>query len=509
MDEQRWTYQELNERANQLAHYLQSRGVGPEVRVGICLERSPELIAAVLAVLKAGGAYVPLDPSYARDAEERVKFVLRDARVSLIVTNSALSSTIPAGEVPQLVLDDATAECIRSQSQDNLDGAATAENLAYILYTSGSTGRPKGVMVTRGNLLNAYYGWEKEYRLGSEVNCHLQMASFGFDVFGGDLVRALCSGGKLVVCRKEVLLDPQRLLELMRREKSTLPSSCPSFCEPWCSIWKKPDSPWTSCAWSSSVPTPGTWSTTSGPGKSSVPHTRLINSYGLTETTIDSCFFEGELTTAAVSGMVPIGRPFPNVRLYILDSCRRPTPIGVPGELYIGGDGVALGYVDAELNAARFPNDPFADVPTARMCRTGDRARWRADGQVEFLGRADDQVKIRGFRIEPAEVEQVLREHPLLAEAAVVARERAPGDLQLVAYTAARDGMSPTLAEMRQFLRERLPEYMVPTTFVALPALPVTSSGKLNRRALPAPDWSAMRARSANPSLRGRPRRSN
>ncbi|MEX2286657.1 MAG: amino acid adenylation domain-containing protein, partial [Planctomycetaceae bacterium] len=484
-----WTYGELNRRANQLARYLQRQGVGPEVRVGICLERSPELVMAVLGVLKAGGAYVPLDPAYLQGAEERAKFVLQDAQAALVLTESTLSRAIDVGTAELLILDSDATDSIRSESGDDVDGGATAENLAYVLYTSGSTGRPKGVMVTHGNLLNAYYGWEKEYHLLSHVRAHLQMASFGFDVFAGDLVRALGSGAKLVICRREILLDPEELLCLMRREQVDGAEFVPVVLRTL--VQHLEDTGQSLDFMRLVVVGSDAWYVADHQRARRVfgPATRLINSYGLTETTIDSSFFEGEVESTT-SGLVPIGRPFPNVRLYVLDDGLQPTPIGVPGELYIGGEGVARGYVCADLNAARFMPDPFVAETGARMCRTGDRARWRPDGQVEFLGRADDQVKIRGFRIEPGEVEQVLREHPLLAEAAVVVRERGPGEAQLVAYTAAREGGSPTLAEMRHFLRQRLPEYMIPTMFVTLAALPLTSSGKVDRRALPAPDWS-------------------
>ena len=490
-DDRAWTYGELNRRANQLARYLQRQGVGPEVRVGICLERSPELVLAVLGVLKAGGAYVPLDAAYTQDAEERTRFVLQDAQVSLVLTQSALSASLEGSETPRVLLDGEGAERMAAESGENLGGGASVDNLAYVLYTSGSTGRPKGVMVTHGNLLNAYFGWQQEYRLDTEVRSHLQMASFGFDVFAGDWVRALCSGGKLVICQKEVLLEPAKLLPLMRREQVDGAEFVPVVLRTLVQHLEETDQ---SLDFMRLVVVGSdAWFVADHQRARRVlgPATRLINSYGLTETTIDSSYFEGEVS-ATISGLVPIGRPFPNVRLYILDAAMQPVPIGVPGELYIGGQGVARGYVDTELNAARYVADPFVSEAGARLCRTGDRARWRADGQVEFLGRVDDQVKIRGFRIEPGEVEQVLREHPQLAEAAVAVRERVPGEPQLVAYTSARDGQSPDAAELRQFLRQRLPEYMIPSLFVVLPCLPVTSSGKVDRRALPDPDWSAV-----------------
>jgi amino acid adenylation domain-containing protein len=490
LGDRRWTYDELNRRANQLAHYLRRQGVGPEVTVGIFMDRSPELVMAVLAVLKAGGAYVPLDPAHAGSAEERLAFMLREAGASLVITEPSIAASLGTVDARLIVLGGQVTGELEEERTEDPDGGATADNLAYILYTSGSTGRPKGVMITHGNLLNAYHGWQREYRLGSEVGSHLQMASFGFDVFTGDWVRALCSGGKLVVCRQEIFLSAPELLELIAREQIDIAEFVPVVLRTL--LQHLEDAGRTLTSMRMVIAGSDAWYVADHKQARRLlgPETRLINSYGLTETTIDSCCFEGEVESTVPSGLTPIGRPFANVRLYVLDEHQRPTPIGVAGELYIGGHGIARGYVNAELNAARFVADPFVDVPGARMCRTGDRARWRADGQVEFLGRADNQVKIRGFRIEPSEVEQVLREHPLLAAAVVVARERAPGDLRLVAYTAAWDGAPPTPTEMRLFLRARLPEYMIPSTFVALSALPVTTSGKVDRRALPEPDWS-------------------
>lgn len=484
-----WTYGELNRRSTQLARHLVSKGVGPETRIGICLESSPELVMAVLAVLKAGGAYVPLDPSYVRGAADRTRFVLNDAEVSLVITQSALGDVLDSADVEQLVLDGSSAAEIEAQSDERLECAAREESLAYVLYTSGSTGQPKGVMVTRGNLLNAYYGWETEYRLLTDVRSHLQMASFGFDVFAGDFIRALCSGGKLVLCPKRILLDPAELVDLLRQERVDAAEFVPVVLRNL--VQHLEDTSQSLDFMHLVVVGSDAWYVSDHQRARRVlgPETRLVNSYGLTETTIDSSYFESDVESTP-SGLVPIGRPFPNVRLYVLDESLEPTPRGVPGELFIGGLGVTRGYVDESLNATRFLSDPFSSDPAARMCRTGDRVRWRHDGQLEFLGRADDQVKIRGFRIEPGEVEQALRTHPLLAEAAIVPRERGPGDLQLVAYTAAGNGASPSVGEIRQFLRQRLPEYMLPALFVPLADMPTTSNGKVDRRALPAPDWS-------------------
>lgn len=484
-----WTYGELDAASNRLARRLQALGVGPERPVGVCMERSGELMTVLLAILKSGGAYVPLDPGHAGAADERVKFILDDAQATLVVTDEAHRGLLPIDDSRVLVLDRLSEELAASSAEPVAHGA-TPETLAYVIYTSGSTGRPKGVMVTHGNLENAYLGWEHEYRLGTEVVSHLQMASFGFDVFTGDWTRAFGSGGKLVFCSKETMLEPAELLQLLRREQIDAAEFVPvvlrNLVQHVAQQGEKLDSLKMVAVGSDA------WYVEDHERALEVlgPSTRLVNSYGLTETTIDSTFFEGNVSSLPPTGIVPIGRPFPNVQAYALDAWRRPVPVGVAGELYIGGAGVARGYLNRpELDAERFVPDMFSSTPGARLCRTGDRVRWRKDGQLEFLGRADDQVKIRGFRIEPGEVEEVLREHPALAEAAVLAKERSPGDLRLVAYVAARPGLKPFTAELRKFLGERLPEYMVPTAFVTLDSMPTTPNGKVDRRSLPEPKW--------------------
>jgi len=493
-DDRRCTYGELNRRANQVACYLQRQGIGPESRVGVCLERSPELFIAVLGVLKAGAAYVPLDMAHLRDAAERLQYVLENSQASLVLTDAAASHALGQLAVPCVLLEDIARDGIDSPHPSPLpeeEGTGVnAKNLAYILYTSGSTGRPKGVMVTHGNLLNAYHGWRVDYELEDRVRSHLQMASFGFDVFGGDMVRALCSGGKLVVCRKEILLDPPQLLDLIEREEIDAAEFVPVVLRNLVQYLEETGlrlERLRLCITGSDA-----WYAADHRRARDVlgESTRLINSYGLTETTIDSSFFEGEVDALPESGLVPIGRAFGNVRLYVLDDRMQPVPIGVPGQLYIGGEGVARGYVDSSLDAGRFVPDPFSSDPHAKLCKTGDRARRRADGQIEFLGRADNQVKIRGFRVEPAEVEEVLREHPALCDAVVTARQRTAGDVHLAAYVVGQEGYDPDPAELRRYLAERVPDYMVPSVFVPLKALPTTTSGKIDRRGLPEPDWS-------------------
>ncbi|MEN6368043.1 MAG: amino acid adenylation domain-containing protein [Thermoguttaceae bacterium] len=496
--DRRLTYGELNARANRVAVFLRSQGIGPESRVAICLERSPELFVAVLGVMKAGGAYVPLDASYTRDAQERLHYVLENSQASLIVTDAALDAALGELPVRRVLLDDILTSSNGAKGTDkDVDGGATADRLAYILYTSGSTGRPKGVMVTQGNLLNAFHGWREAYCL-DEVHSHLQMASFGFDVFAGDMVRALASGGKLVICRKEILLDAERLLELIEREQVDAAEFVPVVLRNLVQYLEESRRRFDRLRLA--VVGSDAWYVGDHRRARAVlgAETRLINSYGLTETTIDSSYFEGDVDLLPESGSTPIGRPFGNVRLYVLDGRMKPTPIGVPGQLYIGGEGVSRGYVDAALNAGRFVLDPFSGQPDARLCCTGDRASRRADGQIDFLGRADHQVKIRGFRVEPAEVEELLREHPLLSGAAVVARQRTAGDVHLVAYVVAQVEPGPDSVELRRFLSQRVPDYMIPSLFVPLTALPTTASGKIDRRSLPEPDWNQTAA-SARP----------
>ena len=484
-----WTYGEIDEASNRLARCLQQRGVGPERTVGVCLERSGELMIVLLAIWKAGGAYVPLDPGHAGAADERVRFILDDAQLTLVVTDEAHRDLLPTEHLRLFVLEREHAT-VAALSSEPVHHEATPETLAYIIYTSGSTGRPKGVMITHGNLENAYLGWEHEYHLETDIASHLQMASFGFDVFTGDLVRALCSGGRLVLCSKETMLEPAALLDVLRREQIDAAEFVPvvlrNLVQHLAATTEKLDFLRLVAVGSDA------WYVEDHQRALDVlgPHTRLVNSYGLTETTIDSTFFEGDVQSLPPTGIVPIGRPFPNVQLYVLDPWLRAVPVGVAGELFVGGAGVARGYWNRpDLDRERFVVDPFSATPGARLCRTGDRVRWRTDGQLEFLGRADDQVKIRGFRIEPGEVEEVLREHPALAEAAVLARERQPGDLRLVAYITPRPGVQPTLPDLRRFLGERLPEYMVPTAFVSLETMPTTPNGKVDRRSLPEPQW--------------------
>ncbi|NER81453.1 MAG: amino acid adenylation domain-containing protein, partial [Leptolyngbya sp. SIO1D8] len=492
------TYRELNTRANQLAHYLRSRGVKPEVLVGIYTEKSLELIVGVLGVLKAGGTYVPLDPNY---SQERLNFVLEDTQTSILLTQQPLIGLLPNHQAEIICLD-ADWPQISQNSEDNLLSEVTPGNLAYVIYTSGSTGKPKGVMLTHNSLTNAYLAWEEAYGLGPEVSCHLQMASFSFDVFAGDLVRSLCSGGTLVLCPRERLLEADKLYQLMCQTQVDCAEFVPAVlrnliqyleesgqCLDFMQLLICGSDSWYGAEYQKFQKFCGA-------------KTRLINSFGLTEATIDSSYFEAAVETLSVEKLVPIGQPFANTQLYILNSFLQPVPIGMPGELYIGGSGVARGYWNRpELTAERFIPNPFSTEPGNCLYKTGDHACWLSDGNIELLGRIDHQVKIRGFRIEPGEIEAVIQQNLWVREVVVQAREEHPGNKQLVAYIVLdpqtetaeiRDSgdelASQVTTQLRAFLKEKLPDYMRPSHFIVLDALPLLPNGKVDRRRLPEAD---------------------
>ncbi len=480
------TYGILNKKANQLASYLHNLGVRPETVVGIMLDRQPHLLQAVLGVLKSGGAYLPLDPSY---PQERLSYMLNDAHVPILITQKEWQELIPAEFQGQILLLDEMQATLEGLPDDNPAFPVHPDNLVYMIYTSGSTGKAKGTMIRHRSLVNAYLAWEKAYELRSKARSHLNMASFSFDVFSGDWTRALCSGGKLVLAPREILLEAGQLYALMRKEKITIAEFVPAVLRNLIAHLEETGEKldffrdliagsdiWYVSEYKKFLSFTG-------------PQTRLINSFGLTEATIDSTYFESRDLNLSGDRLVPIGRPFENMTVYILDDFLQPVPIGVRGELYVGGLGLARGYSNRpDLTAERFLPDPFAKAPGARMYKTGDMARYLADGNIEFLGRADDQVKLRGFRIELGEIETALSEHPDIQTAAVVLREDTPGDKKLIAYFVPQAGKEPTNKALRQFLADKLPEYMVPSAFVQLDEMPLTPNGKVNRRALPPPD---------------------
>ncbi|HEX6502548.1 MAG TPA: amino acid adenylation domain-containing protein [Terriglobales bacterium] len=480
------TYAQLNARANQLAHFLLKRGIGPDVPVVICLDRCLEMIVGVLGILKAGGTYVPLDAAYAR---ERLPAILEDTKAPVLITHSTVVGQLP-DPPPEVVLLDAHWPAIAQGHSENPDGKGGSSSLAYIVYTSGSTGLPKGVMVSHGSLLNAYHAWDDEYQLRSQSSSHLQMANFSFDVFSGDLVRALCSGKKLVICPTELLLDPSALYSLMLAEKIDCAEFVPAVLRGVVSHLKQTaqkldfmrlliagSDTWTVAEYSTVLDLCGA-------------QTRLINSYGVAEATIDTTYFETRTGRGLRGeGFVPIGRPFPNMQVYILDRHLHPCPIGVTGTLYIAGSGLARGYLNRpELTAEKFISSPFSHNANERLYNTGDQARYLPDGNIEFLGRTDSQVKIRGFRVELGEIEAAITKYPGVRQAVVVPRQMSPDDLRLVAYAVAEVSQQLKVSELRKFLKDKLPAYMLPTSFVMIEAFPLNANGKIDRKALPVPD---------------------
>jgi amino acid adenylation domain-containing protein/non-ribosomal peptide synthase protein (TIGR01720 family) len=489
----RLSYGELNARANRLAHYLRRRGVGMDVPVAICVERSLEMVVALFGVLKAGGAYVPLDPRYPR---ERLAFMLEDTRAPWLLTQRHLVEGLPESSAQALCLDDEWDEIAR-ESEDNPKVIQQPDSLAYLIYTSGSTGRPKGVMVSHRSLAAAYHSWRKPYLLDCSP-CVLQMANFSFDVCTEDVLRGLLSGGRLVLCAQDTLLSPQNLYELMRAEKVELADFVPALIRPLLQYLEETRQTLDFMRVLISGADALYAEEYRKLRRLCGDDARVFNSYGLTEATIDNLIFESSAADAHLNGLAPLGRPFAGVRVYLLDSQLQPVPVGVAGELYVGGDCLARGYLNRpDLTAARFLPNPFADEPGARLYQTGDLARFLADGNVEFLGRKDEQVKVRGYRIELGEIEATLKRHARVRDAIVVAgsdgdgAQGGRGEKRLVAYVVFEGEHKQGSKQLREFLTESLSEHMIPSAFVFLDAIPITPNGKVDRRALPAPDFSA------------------
>ncbi len=485
------TYGELNRRANQLAHHLQRLGVGPEILVGICVERSLEMIVGILGILKAGGAYLPLDLSC---PEERLAFMLEDAQVHILLTQQHLRDRFSIITRAQVVCLDSDWERICYESDETLDNAIEAGNLAYVIFTSGSTGVPKGIMVQHDALYDRILSLTQLYGFGGG-NRLLQFVSPGFDAFAEEIFPTLACGATLVMHSNIGELSTDDLLfecEKLGVTALHLPPVC----------WEQLIDSLTSLQ--QSVPKWVELFSTGGDSlsvKSLVTWTRLthhlsrfINAYGPTEATITATIYEAPMNPAVISGLsrIPIGHPLANTQVYILDSQLQPVPIGVAGELHIGGIGLARGYLNnPDLTAERFIPDSFGAKIGARLYQTGDLARYLANGDIEFLGRIDNQVKIRGFRIDLGDIEAALSQHPDLQQTIIAVREDHSGDKRLVAYSVPKQGSAPTISELRHFLQLKLPGYMIPSTFVLLQALPVTSSGKVDRRALPQPNYTA------------------
>ena len=467
------TYQELNYRANQLAHTLQVLGVGPEVLIGVCIERSVTMVVAMLAVLKAGGAYLPLDPTY---PPARLQFMLEDAQVSILLTQQQWLEHLGPLRSQVICLD---RDWDRFQHQTNLPSNVSTRNLAYVIYTSGSTGKPKGVAVEHGSLLNLVF-WHQQAFDVSPTDRASQIAGTAFDAYGWEIFPYLAAGASIHIPDEQTRTSPEQLRQWLILEAITL-----SF-----------------------LPTPlaeqvleGDWSGTAlrvlltggdvlhRYPDPDLPFT-LVNHYGPTESAVVTT--SGLVTPQKQVGLPALGRPIANTQVYLLDAYLQPVPIGVKGELYIGGAGLARGYLNhPELTTERFISYPTELQPSSiildRLYKTGDLARYRPDGMLEFLGRIDEQVKIRGLRIELGEIEQVLAQHPLVQKAVVIAYKDVPAEQRLVAYLVKTLEQDLTSATLRCFLKQKLPEYMVPSAFVILEALPLTPNGKVDRR-LPAPN---------------------
>ncbi len=480
----RLSYAEVNAKANQLAHYLRSSGVRQSDPVAICLGSSPEFLISLLAVLKAGGACVPLDPAYPR---QRLAFMLEDVRARVLVTQPELRAALQPLTTPTIDLGSVNA-FVEQQNSQNLPDTTSAENPAYIIYTSGSTGTPKGVLLSHRGLVNHGTASVKLYGLcpGDRM---LQFSSISFDIAIEEIFPTWLAGGTVVLKSAGFSLGFAEFSEFVRKNNITVLDLPTAYWHEWTNhLFENRQPPANNLRLvivggeKVSAAILRRWHECAG------NQVRWVNTYGPSEASVIATAYEPDASEIETLSGVPIGRPIANTRIYVLSPTLDPVPLGEPGELCIGGVGVASGYLNRpELTAEKFVADPFSSLPGARLYRTGDRVRYRPNGEIEFLGREDDQVKIRGFRVEPGEIEEVLGDHSAVGEAAVVAREDARGEKRLVAYIVLVKDASFNEAQLREYLQERLPDYMVPAVFVTLPAMPKTSNGKVDRRALPEP----------------------
>ncbi|MCI0659314.1 MAG: amino acid adenylation domain-containing protein, partial [Acidobacteria bacterium] len=485
---ERLSYRQLNTRANQLAHRLRSLGVGPESRVACSLDRSLDLVVAILGILKAGGAYLPLDLAYPKD---RLAFMLEDSRAPVLLTQQRLLEGLGTGDWglgTGVVCLDADWERIAEESDQNPVSGVTADNLAYVIYTSGSTGRPKGVQVSHANVVRLFEATADWYRF-DEHDVWTLFHSYAFDFSVWELWGALLYGGRLVVVPYWVSRSPESFHELLRQEQVTVLNQTPSAfrqlirAEETAAVAPRLGSGDLALRLvifggeALELQSLKPWFDRHGDERP-----RLVNMYGITETTVHVSYRPIRASDLEEGKGSVIGRAIPDLEVYVLDPQLRPAPIGVPGEMYVGGAGVARGYLNRpELCAERFIPDPYGGEPGARLYRTGDLARYLADGDLEYLGRIDQQVKIRGFRIELGEIEAVLATHPAIQEAVVLARDDKPGEKRLVAYLVAatvnlpdarsgHPGAAPSVSELREFLKTKLPDYMAPAAYVMLDA---------------------------------------
>jgi amino acid adenylation domain-containing protein len=468
------SYKALNQRANQLAHYLRTLGVKPNMLVGLCVERSIDMVVGLLGILKAGGAYVPLDPAYPSD---RLTFMLQNAHVSVLVTRQQSAAHLSIQDTQVVCLDD-EATRLTSMSTDNPFPVASVDDLAYTVYTSGSTGQPKGVQITHRSLLNVVFWYRQTFEVKTFDRATL-FFSPAFDVTGEDVWSHLTAGSSIHVIDDSICFNPTAIRDWLVDHHITLANFPTVLVESLITL----DWPSTSSLRAMLV---GGDTLHSYP-PASLPFA-LFNNYGPSETTIVAT--AGRVYPDEHATMPPaIGRPIANTYIYILDEYLLPVALGEPGEIYIGGVGVARGYLNRpELTTEKFIADPFHDDPDARLYKTGDLAQYLPDGQIAFLGRADHQVKIRGFRIELVEIENALRQLPGIREAVVLAREDKPGTKRLVAYVTTLQKNSLTAESLIKALQETLPDYMLPSAFMEVEAMPLTPNGKIDRRALPVPN---------------------
>ncbi len=479
------TYAELNARANQLAHRLRKMGVGPEVKVALYLDRCMEMVVAILGVLKAGGAYVPVDLAYPK---ERLSFMIEDAQPPILLTQDHLRDALSA-TAPEVLRLDSDWGKIATESTENPENRTTGDNLAYVIYTSGSTGKPKGVQVTHHNVVRLLKQTEHWYGF-NESDVWPLFHSYAFDVSVWELWGCFFYGGRLVVVPYLVTRSPGEFYDLLASEKVTVLNQTPSAFRQL--IWAEESAPrkhdlnlrYVICAGEAlELQSLKPWFDRHGDEKP-----RIVNKYGITETTVHSTYRVIRKEDLACGVGSVIGVPIPDLQIYLVDDDLKPVPPGSPGEICVGGAGVARGYLNRpELTSRRFLPDPFSDVPGARLYRSGDLAQINSHGELEYLGRMDHQVKIRGFRVELGEIESALNRHGAIRESVVMAPATAAGDRRLVAYIVPVQN-APTVTELREYLSPKIPDYMIPGAFVFLKALPLTTNGKVDRRALPAPD---------------------
>ncbi|MEH1828477.1 MAG: amino acid adenylation domain-containing protein [Nostoc sp.] len=485
-EEQQLTYGELNTRANQLAHYLQQLGVKPEVLVGICVERSLSMVIGLLAILKAGGAYVPLDPYY---PSERLAFILQDAQISVLLTQQHLIENLPQHQT-RIVCLDRDWESIAQQNSQNLINECTTDNLAYIIYTSGSTGQPKGVLVNHSNVVRLFAATQSWYNFNQDDVWTL-FHSIAFDFSVWELWGALLYGGKLVVVPYWLSRSPEDFYKLLLTQQVTVLNQTPSaFCqliqaeESFTNIDKLSLRTVIFGGEALQLESLKPWFERHGD-----QFPQLVNMYGITETTVHVTYRPLAIADLEVASGSVIGRPIPDLQVYLLDKYQQPVPIGIPGEMYIGGAGVVRGYLNRpELTPDKFIPNPFSNKANARLYKSGDLGRYLPNGDIEYLGRIDHQVKVRGFRIELGEIEAIISQYRAVRETVVVISEQSVDSQRIVAYIVPQKEQTLTIPELRSFLEAKLPSYMIPAAFVTLEALPLTPNGKIDRKALPIPD---------------------